>query len=128
LEIIPFIDIMFFLLVTFLMVSIKSIPSHGIAVRLPGTATSDPRPHREQIDLAITGNNSLFWNQEEIPYEQLSARLKAAQATSDRVQVVIHGDEKANFKEIIQVLDAVRGVGITAVTLATSQLLPSHKP
>ncbi len=130
LEIIPFIDIMFFLLVTFLMVSIKLMPNSGIAIRLPTAATSDAQPPGTEIDLSVTENNSLFWNQEEIAYELLPSRLKLTQTNSSRVQVFIRGDEKANFKSIVQVLDMVRSAGITAVTIATQDKssLSSQKP
>ncbi|PWU11023.1 MAG: biopolymer transporter ExbD [Verrucomicrobia bacterium] len=125
LEIIPFIDIMFFLLVTFLMVSMKLIPHSGISIRLPGAATTDAQPQKTEVDLTITENNVLFWNKEQIAYEMLSTRLQSIQ--KDSSQVFIRGDEKANFKRIVQVLDMVRSAGITAVTIAT-QNQPSFFP
>lgn len=119
LEIIPFIDIMFFLLVTFLMVSMKLIQNHGIAVHLPAAATSNSQPRQEEIDITVTGDNRLFWNHEEIHFETLPVRLKSAHETSPRLQVFINGDEAANFKKIVQVLDIVRSAGISSVTIAT---------
>lgn len=130
LEIIPFIDIMFFLLVTFLMVSMKLIPHSGIAISLPAAATSDTQSEKKEISLTITENGNLFWDQEETAYEMLPNRLKLAQIDFSRLQVFIRGDEKASFKRIVQVLDMVRSAGITAVTIATQDqpLLSSQKP
>lgn len=119
LEIIPFIDIMFFLLVTFLMVSMRLIQNHGISVHLPPAATSTSQSRQNEIYLTVTGNNMLFWNQEEIFFEALTDRLKSAHQTSSHLQIFINGDGKANFKKIVQVLDMVRSVGITTVTIVT---------
>ena len=43
-EVVPMIDIMFFLLVFFIMVALKMIPSTGLPAKLPGSATAQDLP------------------------------------------------------------------------------------
>ena len=121
LEIIPFIDIMFFLLATFIMVSLKLIQNHGIPVHLPGASSSAPQPRQEEVDLTVTADNGLYWNKEKIPFEQLSARLEALKTTQPDPRIFINGDEKASFGKAVAVLDAVRMAGITSVAIETGK-------
>lgn len=121
LEIIPFIDIMFFLLATFIMVSLKLIQNHGIPVHLPGASTAAPQQRQEETDLTVTENNGLFWNKEEISFEALPARLEFLKQTQSTPRIFINGDEKANFGKAVEVLDAVRAAGISSVAIETGK-------
>ncbi len=121
LEIIPFIDIMFFLLATFIMVSLKLIQNHGIPVHLPGSSTATPQPRQEEIDLTVTENNGLFWNKEAIAFDALPARLAALHQQQADPHIFINGDEKARFGRAVAVLDAVRAAGISSVAIETDR-------
>ncbi len=125
LEIIPFIDVMFFLLATFIMVSLKLIQNHGIPVHLPSASTSVPQQRQEETDLTVTESNSLFWNKEEISFEALPARLESLKQSQADPHIFINGDDKANFGKAIAVLDAVRHAGITSVAIETGK---NHPP
>ncbi len=60
LEIIPFIDIMFFLLATFMMVSLSMIRNEGISVHLPTAATAVPQERHDQVSLSVTEAGGLY--------------------------------------------------------------------
>ena len=67
LEIIPFIDIMFFLLATFMMVSLSMIDNQGIDLNLPGANSAKPQDqtdHTQTVSVAKSGE--LFFNKEPI--------------------------------------------------------------
>ena len=67
LEIIPFIDIMFFLLATFMMVSLSLIHNQGIELNLPGATSARPQEqtdHTQTVSVAKSGE--LFLNKEPI--------------------------------------------------------------
>jgi biopolymer transport protein ExbD len=124
LEIIPFIDIMFFLLATFIMVSLKLIQNHGIPVHLPAASSALPQQRQEETDLTLTENNNLFWNKEEISFDALPARLESLKQAQSDPRIFINGDEKANFGKAVEVLDAVRNAGITSVAIETGKKHP----
>jgi biopolymer transport protein ExbD len=118
-EIVPLIDIVFFLLATFVMVSLSMVKNRGIAVRLPAAATGTPQDRRVFAAVSVTGDGRLYLDKEPVSLEELSARLTARRAADDRLRVFIHGDEQASFGHAIRVLDEVRRVGITDVSIQT---------
>jgi biopolymer transport protein ExbD len=128
LEIIPFIDIMFFLLATFIMVSLKLIQNHGIPVHLPNASTAVAQQRKEETDLTVTKDDSLFWNKEEIPFEALPVRLESLKQAQSNPHIFINGDDKASFGKAVAVLDAVRNAGIADVTIETGKNRPQTDP
>ncbi len=119
LEIIPFIDIMFFLLATFMMVSLNLIRNQGIPVHLPKAASAAAQDRHDQVSLTVAADGGLFWNKEPITLEALPARLAALKQAQPDPRVFINGDEKAGFGQAVAVLDAVRVAGITKVAIET---------
>ena len=120
-EIIPLIDIVFFLLATFVMVSLSMIKNQGIAVNLSTASTSTPQERKIVTTLTVTEEGFLYLDKEKIPLSDLAGRLKQLKASDPELKVFIHGDEKANFGSAVKVLDEVRKQGITKVALQTGQ-------
>ena len=118
-EIIPLIDIIFFLLATFVMVSLSMVKNKGIAVNLPVAATSPPQDHKDSAVITVTKDGELFFNKEKITPELLQARLRELQRVQPDPKVFINGDEKAFFGQAVAVLDEVRKLGITKVAIET---------
>src|SRR5947208_14277092 len=123
-EIIPLIDIIFFLLATFVMVSLSMVKDRGIAVNLPAAATSAPQPREDSVTISIKETGATFFNKQPVDDAQLEAALKELLARNPDPHVFINGDTKAEFGKAIAVLDEVRKLGITKVTIET-QAKPS---
>ena len=118
-EIIPLIDIMFFLLATFVMVSLSMVKNHGISVNLPAAATGTPQMEEETLAISIDADGGIYFNKVSVPPEEVETRLAAFKAGHADPRVVIHGDTKAELGVAIAVLDAVRKQGITKVAFQT---------
>lgn len=118
-EIIPMIDIMMFLLVFFMLVTLKMIENNGIKLELPQSSTS-ATIETTKITLGVTRNGALQMNGNLISEEGLIVRLKELQTTK-KVDVVIAGDKGVDFQRIVRTMDDVRLAGISSVALATSQ-------
>jgi len=118
-EIIPLIDIVFFLLATFVMVSLSMIKNQAIPVNLPAATTSAPQERKSSAALSVTEDGSIYLDKEQVTLEQLPARLKQLKSSEPDIKIFIHGDEKANFGSAIEVLDEVRKQGITKVAIQT---------
>ena len=80
-EIIPLIDIMFFLLATFLMVSLSMIKNQGVQVNLPAAATSAPQEQKDFAIISITEQGDIFYNKEKIEPDQLRPYLESLRDT-----------------------------------------------
>ena len=118
-EIIPLIDIIFFLLATFVMVSLSMVKSRGIRVNLPVAATAVLEEQSERVSLGVTERGELYWNREPIAPEVLGPRLRELAARTPGAQVILNGDADAHLGVAIGVLDQVREAGISAVAIET---------
>ena len=118
-EIIPLIDIIFFLLATFMMVSLSMIKNKGIPVNLPAASTSAPQDHAEETVITVSSDGKLFFNKEPLTVAQLPDRLKQLKAAQPDPKVYINGDDKAFYGAAVGVLDELRKAGITKVAIDT---------
>ncbi len=120
-EIIPLIDIIFFLLATFVMVSLSMVKNQGITVNLPVASTSAPQEHKDVSTISITDAGGYYFNKESVTLEQLVERLKTLKETQPDPQVFINGDQKAEFGNAVGVLDEIRKLGISKVAIQTKK-------
>ena len=81
-EIIPLIDIMFFLLATFVMVSLSMVKSHGVPVRLPSTATGQQIEHKDFSTISVTASGQVYIDKEEVSLAQLGLKLATRSSRS----------------------------------------------
>ena len=123
-EIIPLIDIIFFLLATFVMVSLSMVQNRGIPVALPAAATGTPRPREDSIAISITAAGEVFVDRERVDAAQLAAALQRSVAANPAVRVFVSGDIGARFGTAVEVLDAVRTAGIANVAIETRPKRP----
>ena len=72
-EIIPLIDIIFFLLATFVMVSLSMVKSKGVPVQLPAAATGEQQNRDEFTSITVTAENAIFFNKQPIAAGELAA-------------------------------------------------------
>ncbi len=124
-EIIPLIDIIFFLLATFIMVSLSMSKNQGVQVALPnaGTAASlgDQQEMEKAVTLSVNEKGEVFFNKEKITFSQLPLRLQTFKSASKDPKVIINSDAGADFKNVVAVLDEVRKVGIAKVGINTEK-------
>lgn len=118
-EIVPLIDIIFFLLATFVMVSMSMIKNQGISVNLPVAASSGAQERKDYSAITVTAAGEYYFNKDVVTLEQVIERLKAVKAAEADPRVFINGDEKAEFGKAIAVLDEVRKLGISKVAIET---------
>ncbi len=124
-EIIPLIDIIFFLLATFIMVSLSMSKNQGVQVALPTAASAASLGDQSELDKAVTlsvnGKGEVFYNKEKISMAQLPLRLQTLKSTSKEPKVILNSDAGADFKHVVAVLDEVRKIGIAKVGINTDK-------
>jgi len=121
-EIIPLIDIIFFLLATFVMVSLSMVKNQGIPVRLPAAATGISRgsAHLSTVTVTVAGSGRLYLDKEAMGFDALLARLRSLRERNPDLRVVFNGDEKAAFGDVVKALDQTRQAGIEKVAIQTT--------
>jgi biopolymer transport protein ExbD len=124
-EIIPLIDIIFFLLATFVMVSLSMTKNQGISVALPGASSAASLGSSQDLDKAVTlsvnAKGEVFYNKEKITLAQLPVRLQTFKSSSHDPKVIVNGDAGASFDHVLAVMDAARKIGITKVGINTDK-------
>jgi biopolymer transport protein ExbD len=115
LEIVPLIDIMFFLLASFMMVSLTMTRQRTVSVNLPVAATSQTNLKPDTVSLAVTAGGQVFFEKQSISLEALDTMLKERLAANKELPVYISGDAATPHGAMIAVLDYVRRCGVTKV-------------
>jgi biopolymer transport protein ExbD len=114
-EIIPLIDIMFFLLASFMMVSLSQTHMKGIRVNLPANVNAAASERKDFISIKVREGNVVFFDDQYVPAEEVLPRIQALYRANPNIKVSISADALARHGDVITVLDQVRRVGITKV-------------
>src|SRR6266536_345187 len=119
-EIIPLIDIMFFLLAAFMLASLSMIRLQTIKMDVP-TATMARREFTPDIvNIAVDKLGNISVDKKPYNYVELQSYLSNKFRINTNAQVYISGDKEATHGTIIGVLDLVRRQGIQKVSFAIS--------
>lgn len=119
-QIIPLIDVVFFLLATFVLFTLSLNKSEGITVTLPQSATSQPRDPAGSATVSIAVDGSLAWNKDRISLDEFLQRLEVYKRTGgDDARILINGDENALFNQVRYVFDEARKAQFKKVYLET---------
>jgi biopolymer transport protein ExbD len=119
-EIIPLIDVIFFLLATFVLFTLSLNAIRSVPVDLPAATPSNPQDKPpETVTIQVSGDGAIFWNRELIDFGEVPARIAHYKTQTDDPRILIAGDEKARFGLTVSVLDEVRKAGIAKVSVET---------
>ena len=118
-EIVPLIDIMFFLLATFVMVSLSMVKNRGISVVLPQAASGAPEERKDQVTISLSDAGQLYLDKQELSQDQLTEALRKLKEQNPELRVFINGDQNARLGLAIAVLDEARKLGISKVAFET---------
>ncbi|MEI6714984.1 MAG: biopolymer transporter ExbD [Verrucomicrobiota bacterium] len=118
-EIIPLIDIMFFLLACMMLVSLNMIQMNGLKMTLPTAASATPEHKTDFLTLSVRKDGVLFLDKSEIARPALHSELQRRKTAEPDLRVMIQGDAEAMHGDVITVLDLVRLAGIQKVTFQT---------
>lgn len=120
-NVVPMLDLAWNLLVVFMIVVTASV--QGISVNLPkaSAAVSKIKPSTKAI--TITAEGTIFLDSFPVTLTELEARLRQFKASDPNLPVVVRGDEKISYKNIIEVLDLLQKLDITQLGLVTQKLV-----
>ncbi|MGF6574671.1 biopolymer transport protein ExbD [Paraburkholderia sp. GAS333] len=121
-EIIPMIDIMFFLLVFFIMITLHMIPNAGLRTQLPSSASTQALPPA-QVMVTLDDDGAMSVDGKVLSASALTAML-AARADVAHTSVTIAGSKVAQIQKLVAVMDACRAAGVSQIALAAQ---PSAK-
>jgi biopolymer transport protein ExbD len=126
-EIIPLIDVIFFLLATFVLFTLSLNKSNGLPVTLPQSETGEPRDPAGTATVTITEEGTLAWEKDPVTLADFLRHLTVfhAQHPEPDAHLLINGDANAMFSQVIYVFDEARKAGIQRVLIETHAKPPA---
>ena len=118
LMIIPMIDIIFFLLVFFMMSMLTMVVQKSVPIQLPQAVASKVDLQRK-IPITVTSNGQIYVEAQPVTLDQMIRYLQAEKAKGDDMVVILRGDAKAEYGAFVPVLDTLKQMGIVKVSIAT---------
>jgi len=115
-EVIPMIDIMMFLLVFFVVISLRMIAGTGVPMEIPSSKTTQSIKS-STVTVGITKTGETVIDGKPVTQEELKAKLVALKKQKP-VDVVLAGDKDVPLQSLLQVMDSIRGAGISSVGIA----------
>lgn len=116
LNIAPLIDMVFILLIFFL-VTTSFVKETGIDVNRPKAATAVPK-NKAMIMIAVDEENRIFFDHREIDIRAIRANIERALAETQDGSVIVVADKKSSTGIAIEVMDGCRSAGAENVSLA----------
>jgi biopolymer transport protein ExbD len=115
-EIIPLIDIMFFLLASFMMVSLSQVHMKGIKVNLPSGVSGQTQTKREYISVSVDKDGHYFFDKDEVNDEELISRLRKVHDSAPEAKVFVRGDRDSVHLNVTHALDIIRSAGFYKIS------------
>ena len=115
-EIIPLIDIMFFLLASFMMVSLSQVHLKGIKVNLPSGVSGETQTKREYVSVSVDKDGHYFFDKDEVGDDELLNRLRTAHQSAPDAKVFLRGDRDSAHLNVAHALDIIRSSGYYKVS------------
>ncbi len=127
-EIIPLIDIMFFLLASFMMVSLSQVHMKGMKVNLPPGASGDTQSKRDYVSLSVDKDGYYYFDKDKIALEEILPKLQQVYRTNPEAKIFIRGDREAVHGNVTRMLDQIRSSGFSKISFEIKSQASSGVP
>ncbi|WP_296096451.1 biopolymer transporter ExbD [Dialister sp.] len=123
--IIPMIDIIFFLLVFFMMSMLSMVVQKSINLNLPQTASAKVNVE-QTLPVSITSDGTIYVEKEKIAKDDFRKRMEIEKNRNPNVAIVLRADAKSEHGDFVFVLDQLKSVGISKIGIATESKTGSN--
>ena len=119
LNIIPMIDIMFFLLVFFMLSTMYMVEQKTIPVNLP-QATSAAIDNKTNFTVTLKDDGSIYLEDQQTDIQTLLMQATKEQKNNPSFAIIIRADKDINYDKVVSFIDTLKKAGITRFGLATN--------
>jgi biopolymer transport protein ExbD len=127
-ELVPMIDVVFFILFFFLMFSTLKTAQTGVPVDLPKT-THLGRPEQNTIVVTIAKDTRVYFGTEAVNLSELNRRINTELKKDEQTRVIIKPDASVPYRELIRVMDSLAAAGVQQPLLGVDrQQIPGGTP
>ena len=113
----PLVDVMLVLLIIFIIT--LPVLTHSVKVDLPREDNTPNEVKPQTVNLSVNAEGAIFWNESQINFEELEARLIAEAGKQPQPEVHIRGDKAASYEHVMKAMAAVQRAGILKLGFVT---------
>lgn len=114
---VPLIDVMLVLLIIFIIT--VPVITHSVKLDLPRADNTPNIVKPETVNLSVTTDGGIFWNDERVDENQLTQRLQTAATRQPQPEIFIRGDRKVAYENVAKVMAAVQRAGVLKLGFVT---------
>ncbi len=118
--IIPMIDIIFFLLVFFMMNSLQTTTQRALAVQLP-QATRAEVPSQLPVIISLDAAGRIALDAKFVSLEGAAAQLQAQTAANPQLAVILQADKATAHGQVVAVMDMLKAAGVKKLGIAAEK-------
>jgi biopolymer transport protein ExbD len=118
-EIIPMIDVMMFLLVFFVLISLNVIPARGLKTNLPSAGNSQSLKPQKKAIITLGQNKVLQLDGVDTKIGELPARLKQLQKPDEKLNLILNSDRGVEVQRLVDVMEVLKTNGFESISIAT---------
>ena len=121
-EIIPMIDVMMFLLVFFVLISLNTISALGLKAKLPISSEAKLDTPPKRLIVSISQNNEIQVDKTSFStLEEFKKYIADLKIKNNKLAVIINGDESAKIQLLVDVMDVLKAEGVDSLTIAAKK-------
>lgn len=113
----PLVDVMLVLLIIFIIT--VPVLTHSVKVDLPRADNTPNELKPETINIAVNAEGAIFWNETQVSFDDLEARLTGEASKEPQPEIHIRGDKAVAYEHVIQTMAAVQRAGILKLGFVT---------
>jgi len=114
-EIIPLIDVMFFLLASFMMVSLSQTHMKGIKVNLPSGVSGQTQAKSDYVSLSVDAEGYVYFDKTKLEFGEILPRLTQLHQVNPDAKIFIRADREALHGNVVRLLNQLRSAGFYKV-------------
>ena len=119
-NIIPMIDVIFFLLVFFMLFTTFRTTPEGIDMQLPKAVTATEQS-AENFIVQIDSEGNYYYEDQALALNQIISEAEVANQEKTNLTIVISADRNTRYENVVSLMDGMRNVGITRLALAADK-------
>ncbi|MDG0800159.1 ExbD/TolR family protein [Pectobacterium polaris] len=120
-DLVPMIDVMMFLLVFFVLISMNVIPALGLKTQLPAAGSAQQLKPQKKAIIMLGAQDHLELDGQPMALSDLVTTLQQQQQ-DQQTTIIINSDKSVEVERLVAVMDTLRQGGFSSISIATRKL------
>jgi len=110
----------FFFISFSLLYTFEPFRAQRLDIKLPKATNTIPMGEEEQLSITLTNEGALYLGKESVTIKDLKGMISLKHKNNPRLSVILRADRLVRFKQVVNILDILSGLGITRLSIAAA--------